>query len=231
MNLTHRIPAALAVVAIFLMGCSPLSPDSPSASPSPSQKSPPPPSPAAVEFPPAGPLAIGRHHMIREGVPLSIGLQTTGWRSNGDFYMDTLETDSPNFIFWGVTPDGVYADPCNQVKAEAVGPSAAALADAVALLPGIELVSGPTDVVVGGNPGKQVVLKVPEDIGCPAGGFYLWYDEETGGRWASFLNATIRVWIIEVEGATLWIDAETDEDAGPEVDQEIQEIIDSIVFE
>lgn len=163
---------------------------------------------------------------------MSIALPTTGWRSNGDFYMDTLENpDSPNFFFWGVTPDGVYADPCNQVQGEAVGPSAAALADAVALLPGIELVSGPTDVVVGGNPGKQVVVKVPEDIGCPAGSFHLWYDAETGGRWASFLNATIRVWIIEVEGATLWIDAETDEDAGPEVDQEIQEIIDSIVFE
>ena len=131
--------------------------------------------------------------MIREGVPLSIGLQTTGWRSNGDFYMDTPESpDSPNFFFWGVTPDGVYADPCNRVQAEAVGPSAAALADAVALLPGIELVSGPTDVVVGGNPGKQVVMKVPEDIGCPAGSFHLWYDAETGGRWASYLNATIK---------------------------------------
>ena len=68
------IAAALAVVAVAIIGCSQPSggptdaagpssgveqgglSDSPSASPSPSQKSPPNPSPAAVEFPPRGRL-------------------------------------------------------------------------------------------------------------------------------------------------------------------------------
>ena len=65
---------------------------------------------------------------------------------------------------------------------------------------------------------------------------YLWYDESTGGasggwRWAEGLGATYQVWIVDVDGSLVWINAYTFKGAGPEPAREIQQIIDSIEFE
>jgi hypothetical protein len=105
----------------------------------------------------------------------------------------------------------------------------------VSTLSGTDLDSGPSDVTVGGRPAKHVVLTVPEDVECRAGdgGFYLWYGDLDNGesRYASALGETLRVWIIDVDGTRLFIEAESYKGAGPEIDQEIQEIVDSIRFE
>jgi hypothetical protein len=42
---------------------------------------------------------------------------------------------------------------------------------------------------------------------------------------------TIRVWIVDVDGTRLFIEAESYKGAGPEVEQAIQQIVDSIRFE
>jgi hypothetical protein len=61
----------------------------------------------------------------------------------------------------------------------------------------------------------------------------LWYDVDTPGdaRFATRVNSTIYTWIIDVNGTFVWIDAETYENSGPDAAAEIQQIIDSIVFE
>ena len=51
---------------------------------------------------------------------------------------------------------------------------AADLATAAATAPGTELVTGPTDVTVGGHAAKHVVLTVREDLGCDPGYFFTW---------------------------------------------------------
>ena len=62
--------------------------------------------------------------------------------------------------------------------------------------------------------------------------FYLWYaPSEDNARYATELGSTIRVWIVDVDGAIVWIDGETYKGAGPEPGQEIQQIVDSIQFE
>jgi hypothetical protein len=79
-----------------------------------------------------------------------------------------------------------------------------------------------------------VVLTVPEDAPCGAEGreFHLWYAPAEGeARYISALGATMRVWIIDVDGTIVWIDGETYKGAGPGPGQEIQQIIDSIQFE
>jgi len=211
--------------------------------PSPSATEQPSPSatPAAA-FPPAGELAVGtRHRLTGGGVPYSISVPA-GWISNGQFGMDKggeVRPDGGGFILWpDGAPIGVYADPCAHEEAPPIGASASKLADAVAALPRTDLVSGPSDVTVGGYPAKLVVLSFGEQADCNADGqlsedeFYLWYGAIAGNaRYASELGSTIRVWIIDVNGAIVWIDGETFKGAGPGPGQEIQQIVDSIQFE
>jgi hypothetical protein len=208
---------------------------SPSSSQSPTAPSSPSPTPEAA-FPPAGELAVGsRHSMSLEGVPFTFQVPTAGWASNGVFGIDKttgIGPDGAGFIFWNDAPTGVFADPCAQTKDDPAGPSVADLAAAVAAVPGTDLVSGPADVTVGGYPAKHVVLTVPEDVACDADSFHLWYAPSAdAARYATALGSTIRVWIIDVDGTTVWIDGETYKGAGSKPGQEIQQIVDSIQFE
>ena len=191
--------------------------------------------PAAV-FPPIGKLAMGaRHSMTRDGVRFSLSVPTSDWISNGDFAIDKsggVTSDGAGFIFWGDAPIGVFADPCAQKRSPPVGASVADLAAAVATVPGTDLVSGPSDVTVGGHPAKHLVLTVREDVGCTAEDFYLWYAATPGlARYATELGSTIGVWIVDVDGKIVWIDGETFKGAGAEPGREIQQIVDSIAFE
>ncbi len=76
-----------------------------------------------------------------------------------------------------------------------------------------------------------MVLTVREDLGCDPGFFYTWQDLEWGALWPDTRPGdTIRVWIVEVDGTRLFIAGETNTDAGPELEQEIEQIVDSIRF-
>lgn len=229
--------AAVLVVAVvgfqFLSGPSVGGPSpSPSSSVAPTATPLPSPAPDAV-LPPEGDLAIGRHDLTLNGVSFSLAVPTSGWTSNGLFSIDHgiyPESWDGGFILWNNAPDGVYADPCASEQGPRVGPSAVDVAEAVANVPGTDA-TGPTDVTVGGYPAKLVVVKIPEEAACTAHDFYLWWDEDLTGRFATELGSTIRVWIVDVSGTLIQIDGETTKDAGPEVGQEIQQIVDSIQFE
>jgi len=85
---------------------------------------------------------------------------------------------------------------------------------------------------VGGRAAKHVVLNVREDVGCDPGFFFAWQQDWGGAFWAATeLGDTIRVWIVDVDGTRLFIEAETNEQAGPELEQEIQQIVESITFD
>ena len=247
MNTFARLAiAAAAVVVVAIVGINLLPASggvgggtavSPSPSPSPTSTPTPSPSttPAAV-FPPSGDLAVGRHAMTLAGVPLTFNVATSGWVSNGEWGIDRSTGTTPDgagFIFWTAqTPVGVFADPCANRKGPSRGSSAEDLSAAVASLPGIDLVSGPSDVTVGGYPAKQVVITIRDDIGCAPESFNLWYaPREDLARYATEVGSTIRTWIIDVDGTLVWIDAETYKGAGPKPAGQIQDIIDSIQFE
>lgn len=247
MNTVAKLAASLAAVVVaavvvvnLLPGSGPgVDPTpSPTAIPSPSPSFSPTPAPSAASmFPPEGPLTAGRVSMTRGGVLLSINVPTPGWHSDQGFFISKdagVGPDGASFLFWDPDAVGVYADPCAQREGPVVGPTAADLAAAMTTIPDTTLVSGPTDVTVDGRAAKHVVLTVSEDVACggPGDEFYLWYaDEEGVGRYATVLGATLSVWIVDVDGTRLSIDAETYKDAGPEIEQEIQAMIDSIQFE
>jgi hypothetical protein len=215
----------------------------PIASPSPSPTASPPPSPSptpSAEFPPVGPLAIGTHSAVLEGVPLSFAIPASGWTSNeGDSISNGVyeQPDGAAINFWPSAPENVYADPCAHTPlSPPPSPTAAGLAAVAAKIPGTDLVTGPSSLSVGGRPAQHVVFTIRENIACDPKTFYLWYDESTGGasggwRWAAALGATHWVWIIDVDGKTVWIDGETFKGADAKPGQEIKQIIDSIQFE
>jgi len=245
MNTVAKLATSLAAVVVAAVVAVNLLPGngpgvaptpSPSPSPSPSLSPSPAASAASVGFPPVGPVTAGRQSMIRGGVRLSLNVPA-GWQSDGGPFISKdvgVAPDGASFLFWDLGPVGVYADPCAQHAGPVVGPTTADLAAAMTTIPDTTLVSGPTDVTVGGRPAKHVVLTVSEDVACgvPGDEFYLWYaDEENAARYASALGETLSVWIVDVNGTRLSIDAESYKGAGPEIEQEIQAMIDSIQFE
>ncbi len=211
---------------------------SPSPAPTPSGIAIGSPAPTVI-FPPAGPLTAGRHTLTEGGTQFSIRMPD-GWSSSGANCSSCVtndgwlqrgpETTDPGSVWapvWNV--DGVVADPCTRTAGPSVQ-TVTELANAVASLPGTDLVTAPEDVTVGGHPAKHVVIKVRNDIACPPGQFFMW---GVGGvfRFATGLGETNRVWIVDVNGTRFWFEAETYKGASPELDQEIQDMVDSIQFE
>jgi hypothetical protein len=113
----------------------------------------------------------------------------------------------------------------------AVGPSAIDLAAAVTTILGTDPRLGTHGRHRGRAPREARGAHRPRGHKCGANQFYLWYDEDIGGRWATNLGDTVYVWIIDAPGACIWIDGETPKDANPEFGQQILQIIDSIQFE
>jgi hypothetical protein len=118
-----------------------------------------------------------------------------------------------------------------------VPPGELDFARAVAAIPGTELVSGPTgrSWVLGGHArgftDELVVLRIPEDIACGPTQFYLWAAGDHV-RTASARGSTITVSIIDppdwLAGPPVFVEAETYKGVSPELEQEVQQIIDSL---
>jgi hypothetical protein len=240
-------PLAAGVLLTVAVGCTSgqasLSP-SPSLSQTPARSLRAEPSAMPGAFPPAGKLAIGRHTFIQNGVSFSLAVPTVGWSSNGvgmapdGGSITKGGLGNPQQIWmlmWSI--DGVYPDPCGQVPAQPVSPSAADLAAAVASIPGFDLIAGPEDVTLGGLQAKHVTVRLREDLACSPAEFYMWYDDVRCGpddpchRWATTLGQRNDVWIVETQGTHVWIEVETRDTATPETLQEVQQVIGSIQFE
>jgi hypothetical protein len=193
------------------------------------------PSSAAATFPPDGALAQTRHAMVREGVDLSIAITGPGWSAGQGYFIDKgagFNAAASALLFWPTTPDNIYSNPCAETPmSPAPATTAAGLAAAVTKVPGTTVVSGPTDVTVGGSPGKHVVIRIPDTLPCAPEAFHLWYDAATvNGRYAQAAGETVYVWIIDHDGTLVWIDGETYKGADPARARELQQIVDSIQF-
>jgi hypothetical protein len=171
-----------------------------------------------------------RHVLTVNGAPLSFSVPTGGWERFGSTSINKSTQgpqDAEAIIYWKTFPSGDNGG-CPPL----VGASVADLAAAVASAPGTELVRGPSDATVGERPAKHVVLTVREDLGCDPGFFFTWPNDDRGAFWLETRQGdTIRVWIVDVDGTRLFIGAETQPDAGSDVEREIEQIIESIRFD
>lgn len=133
-------------------------------------------------------------------------------------------------IYWTGVSGGPRAEPCGYWPDAPV--SSSAVAAAVATARGTELVSGPTDVTVGGFPAKHVVVTALWETTCDPGFFFRWRSECWGPCWMeTSMGDTIRVWIVDVGGTRLFFGAETSTQADADLEREIRRIVASIRFE
>jgi hypothetical protein len=170
------------------------------------------------------------------------------WESH-DVYM-SKSTEGPQgaeaIILWTSLPDDLAAGAafhgdyvlCRDLLGASPGRSS--LADVVATVStvaGTDLVSGPSDVTVGGRAATYVSFFLTYSVLgngsiCSPGVFMSWDDPEGGAMWGNMMAGdTIRVWIVDVDGTRLFIEAATHWNADPDVGLEIQQIVDSIQFE
>ncbi len=196
---------------------------------------------------------VARHTVTEQGVPFSFGVPvghfTPGdegwWERHSSLTTDKSARgpisinksmsgpqDAEAIIFWTSFPDGDYADPCARLLSLPVGSSAADLAAAVSTAPGTKLLTGPSNVTLGERPAKHVALTVRKNVGCNPGFFYTWRAGIGGANWLKTgVGDTIRVWIVDVHGTRLFIEAETTKGYGFGLEREVQQIVESIRFE
>jgi hypothetical protein len=137
----------------------------------------------------------------------------------------------PRRSSWAGFPDGGDAHPCPRLLSPDVGPSVADLIAAIENAGGTSLIAGPADVTIGGRPAVHLTLAVRKDIGCRPGFFYRWRDIKVGALWtATRVGDTMDVWIVDVDGRRLFIEAETSRHADTALTREVREIVRSIRF-
>ena len=169
-----------------------------------------------------------------DGVRVWYQLPSAGWERHGTVSVNKSIVGAQGaeaMILWTTFPDGALTRPCSAVRDAPVDATAGELANAVSAAAGTELIRAPSDVMVGTRPAKSVTLVVREDLGCDPGYFYTWPDFNGGAVWPETrVGDTIRVWIVDVDGTLLFIEAETNPDADVALVQEVEQIIGSIRF-
>jgi hypothetical protein len=202
--------------------------------------------PAGVNVPDGvdalGSLGPGRHSVDVSGRSISFTLPPGGgtpsdWERFGNLYISNSTVGSQAaeaMILWIDLGGGPGVTRCDVVLHPVVASSLARDAADVASTAGTELVSGPTDLIVGGRPAKRIVLTVKDDVGCDPGYFFAWDQPVMGAFWSGpEAGDTMQIWIVEMNdtGRRLFIEATTHPGAGPAVEEEIRQIIDSIELE
>lgn len=133
---------------------------------------------------------------------------------------------SPTLAVWEI--DAVYSHPCDpSSRLEPVGPSVADLANALAAQP-MRNGSTPAPVTVNGYDGLYVQLSVPDDIDintCPGGRFNSW-----PGRWQQGPGQIDMVWILDVDGERIVLNAMHGPTAPPEQVEEVRAIVSTVAF-
>lgn len=128
--------------------------------------------------------------------------------------------------------DNVSADPCDQNQGllnPPPGPTVDDLATALTTRPGL-VATTPTDVTFGGYAGKQFTITAPADFtGCALGpeGYTVW-QLPLGAVYTMTVGQRDRIWILDVDGQRIVIDAQEPAGQPEQINAEIQGIVDSI---
>ena len=226
--------AAVAVVAVAIVGFNLLPAGSnpevggPAVTVSPTAVAEPSPSAEAAPWP-TGPLEVRQYDVTANGVTLSFAIPTTGWRGHqlGDaLETGTFPTDNYAWIVFPGDITAVATDPCKGQAARVEGDSIDDLATALTTIPGTTA-AAPVDATVGGLPAKLVVLTIDADPPCAMNEFWLYGQTSL---YPNTVTSTLRLWVIEVANQ-LYVIHTDQAGPNPKVEQEIQQIVDSIQFE
>lgn len=173
-------------------------------------------------------------YVTADPFPLQIRMTVpAGWRGKvGGQYLAYLErTSGSGWIGFSIF-DRVFADPCHPgegILDRTAGP-VEALATALAGLPSVE-VTTPVDATIGGRTGNQLTITAPTvTTGCElaSGGTFPIWELPLGSTNELMPGQTDRVWIVDVDGTRLVIDATHSFGTDEVLDAEIQGILDSL---
>ena len=186
-----------------------------------------------VSVGPDADLRIGRHAAVVDGIALSFIIPTSGWEPQSGFIVSKSSRGPQRAeatIRWTTFPHSGSTPTCTGLLELAANPSAQEFAAALARAPGIDVVSGPSEVTVGGRAAQHLVLTVRADLGCDPGYFYSFEALDGGAIWdQTNVGDTISAWIVDVDDTLLFIEGEAHHDGLPLID-EIDQVVDSIRF-
>jgi hypothetical protein len=221
---------------------SPTAAPSPTATPTPSAAAPSPSQPAAGTLP-AGPFAI-----TDQGQPITVNIPSTGWTFDPGFSVvgkggEVNNLPEAALLLWSYpagTGFDVYGDPCHwaSTKPDLPATTVDEFAAALAAQPSRDA-SKPVDVTVGGHVGKGITLHVPDDIDfsqsspCDEDNFasYGVAGDSGPSRYHQGPGQIDELWILDVDGATVVLDAMYRPDSRAELVEELRAIVESATFD
>ncbi len=242
--------AAVAIVTIGFQFLGDSNTGSPGASetPQPTATLEPTPSPPATADAglPQGPFDLSRPRPGSDVIPMTVTIPASGWVQLVDFNflkkgngVDLAEALVMPMAYPAGTGFYVPGDPCQSTSTRPDTP-VTTVDDLVAALAAQASrdASEPVDVMVGGYAGKSVTLHVPDDApfdgamfdGCE-NGFFISYDtEQSGYLWHHRPGQIDDLWIVDVDGVIVVIDAEYGPDTPAELVEEMRTLAQSVTF-
>lgn len=202
---------------------------------------------------PAGLLPEGRFkvsHGVAGSVPITVTIPAPGWSSlpafNGLAKGEEADPPEAGMLAWSWpagTPFYVYGDPCHWVSTKPDTPVTTVDALIAALAAqASRSASDPVEVTIGGYAGKLITLHVPNDAPTRAEAFkdcdqktFASYEAlEPGGgpsRYHQGPGQIDELWILDVDGAIVIIDAMYRPGTPAELVEEMRSIAASATFE
>jgi hypothetical protein len=193
-------------------------------------------SPTAAPPGSAGTLPADSYLLTAAGVNGGPHLAVTvprGWRPWCDALpcfalVSGSATDSVGIGYWVVA--SVFEDPCQPVSSRPFGPSVEDLATALASVSGTTA-TPPVAARLGGYPGQSLDLVVNADLACEPASFHLWSGPGNVRRFVQAPGQTLRLWILDVEGQRVLVQADWVPGASATKVAELLEVAASASFE
>jgi len=201
-----------------------------------------------------GPLAAGTYRIDPTNYagpgtefPALLATMPDGWHALDGWALRRPRSDEDippvSVSFWGV--DQIYRHPCQWKGTEfQPGPTVEDLAQALVDVP-LRNATQPVDVSLDGYRGMYLEWSVPSDIEMDAEGdfpacdktadghrdFKSWIGNAGGGRYQQSPGQVDRLWILDVDGARLVIDAFSMPAATSDEIGELVHVVESITFD
>jgi hypothetical protein len=243
-NVAKVLVATAAVVAVAFAGVNllPGSGAGPGAQPLPSPTA----GPTATPRPTStvADLPEGAFDFEDNGIAMTVTIPASGWTFAPEFTLlmkgnEVANVPEASVLFWSF-PAGtqfyVYGDPCRSTSTKPGTPvtSVAEIASGLAGQASREA-SEPADVTVGGHAGKSIILHVPDDAvfsECE-GGEFVSYGTQADAltRYHQGPGQIDELWILDVDGAFVIIDAMYRPDTPPALVEELRAIAKSATFD
>jgi hypothetical protein len=195
---------------------------------------------------PQGPFDLSRPRPGSDVIPMTVTIPASGWVQLVDFNflrkgngVDLAEALVMPMAYPAGTGFYVPGDPCRSTSTRPDTP-VTTVDDLVAALAAQASrdASEPVDVMVGGYEGKSVTLHVPDDApfdratfdGCEDSSFISYDTEQSGNLWHHRPGQIDDLWIVDVDGVIVVIDAEYGPDTPAELVEEMRTLAQSVTF-